>query len=147
MKKIAVVIIGIIFANASVYSQNNLDSIICKYLVESGQIKKAINTTTKLKEGKLIRNTNYFLVKKPFIRLSNSITLQPIIFGCYKSHTAKYLLIQLNTSSNSTFYFYGNNKILYEIEKLKNEVFENMKLFLKDEEAATLINYLSLCYL
>lgn len=147
MKKIVVVIGGIILTNVSVYSQSNLDSVISKYLVETKQINKAINTTIMVKEGKLLKNVNYFFIKKPIIRLSNSSIIQPVIFGCYKSHTTKYLLIQLNSSSNSTFYFYGNNKLLYEIEKLKNEILESIIPSLKDEESATLINYLSLCYL
>jgi hypothetical protein len=147
MKKIVVFFVGISLSNASVYSQINLDSVISKYLVETRQINKAINTTVELKRGKLLKNVNYFFIKKPIIRLSNSSFIQPVVFGCYKSHSTKYLLIQLNSSSNSTFYFYGNNKLLYEIEKLKNEVLENITPSLKDEESATLINYLSLCYL
>jgi hypothetical protein len=78
--------------------------------------------------------------------LSNSIAIQPIIFGCYKSHARKFLLIQMKVNANSNFYFYGNDNLFYEIEKLKEEVIKKVPS-LKAEESAALINYLSLCYL
>ena len=132
--------------NTVVYSQDNVDSVICKYLIEIGQFEKGINTTKKVKEGVLIKKSNYFFQKKPIMRLSNSVTIQPIIFGCYKSHARKFLLIQMKVNANSNFYFYGNNNLVYEIEKLREEVFQKVPS-LKDEESAALINYLSSCYL
>ena len=147
MKKIVLLIIGIILANIFAYSQSNLDSVISKYLVEARQIGKSINTTTQVKEGKFLKKTNYFFDKKPIIRVSDSITLQPVIFGCYKSHAGKYLLIQFKINSNSIFYFYGDSKLLYDLEKLRNEILEKVKPSINDEEVAALVNYLSLCYL
>src|ERR1700730_7017730 len=100
MKNIILLIVGIILAARSGYAQKILDSVICKYLVESGQIEKSVNNITRT-GGKLLKNTNYFMEKKPVIRLSDSTTLQPVIFGCYKTHASKHLLIELKRSSGS----------------------------------------------
>ena len=146
MKKVIIIIAGIIVTAASCYSQSNLDSAICKYLVESRQMEKPVNNVTKA-GGKLVKNTNYFLEKKPVIRLSNSSTLQPVIFGCYKSHANRYLLVRMEVNSKSSFYFYGSNKLLDEVEKLKVELIETLNFSLNDEALARLINCLSSCYL
>ena len=147
MKGFLIFIATIVLVSNSAYCQNNLDSAICKHLVETGQIDKAINTTTKVKDDSFLKNTNYFYSKKPVIRVSNTITVEPVIFGCYVSHTGKNLLITVNVNARSTFYYYGNNKLLADIERLKHEILETVKPSLSDNDEAALINYLSACYL
>src|SRR3954447_13714913 len=111
MKGILIFVATIVLGHKSSYCQNNLDSAICKYLVQTGQVDKAINTTTKVKDDNFLKSTNYFYSKKPVIRVSNTITVEPVIFGCYVSHTGKNLLITVNVNAHSTFYYYGKNKL------------------------------------
>lgn len=146
MKKNAFLIAGVLLCAISCHSQSNLDSVIGKYLVERKQLEKPIDSIHKT-GNKLLKNTNYFLEKKPIIRLSRASSIHPVIFGCYKSHTNKYLLIHLKTNLKSVFYFYGENNLFDEIDKLKKQILEDLKLSLNDEALATLINYLSFCYL
>lgn len=147
MKRAALFTAGIFLATVCAYAQNNLDSVICKYLVKTRQIEKIINTKSRIKEGMSVKSTNYFMYKKPLIRLSDAVTIQPVIFGCYRSHSGKHLLIQYTTNVTSVFYFYGAHKLLNDMEKLKRELLLNVQSTLNDEDGATLINYLSLCYL
>jgi hypothetical protein len=145
--KIAVLIAGLILITKISISQTNLDSLICKYLVEKNEIEKPVNKTVKLKEGKYSKSSNYFYEKKPLIRITTGITIQPIIFGCYKSHSRKYLLLQFDTNSESKFYIYGEKRLFNEIDKLKAHLAESVNTQLTDEAIASLVNYLLLCYL
>lgn len=147
MKKATLLIAATILAYTTVYSQNDVDSAVCRHLVESGQIDKAVNTTAKVKEDQFLKSTNYFYSKKPVIKVSDSMTLEPVIFGCHSSHAAKNLLVCLKINSNAVFYYYGNNKLLVDIEKIRQEILETIKPSLNDEDVAVLINYLSACYL
>ena len=146
MKKATLTIFGLFLYIVCCYSQTSLDSVICKYLVQQKEINEPVNTI-KRSGKRLVKNTNYFFEKKPVIRLSDSTALQPVIFGCYKSHTSKYLLVQIQRKSQRVSYFYGSNKLLYEIDKLKEQLLNNLKVALNDEALAALINYLSSCYL
>lgn len=128
-------------------AQNRLDSFVTKFLIDKKQIDKAINTKTKVKEGEFVTKANYFLLKKPAIRLSDSVSLQPVIFGCYTSHAPKYLLIEHKMRSTSVFYVYGEDRLLQEINKLRQEILKGEKISWNDDDVAALINYLSLCYL
>lgn len=133
--------------NESLYAQSSLDSVICKYLVENGEIDRTVDSTSRMHEGKLVRKTNYFFDRKPEIYLSDSVTILPVIFGCYKSHTNKYLLIKVDNQSTTTVFFYGKGKLLQEVDKLRAELIDQLKPSFKDENIAALMNYLSLCYL
>ncbi len=129
------------------YSQRTLDSVIRKFLVDKNQIDKAIHTRIKTKEGGFLEKANYFLEKKPVIHLSDTITVQPVIFGCYKSHASKFLLIEYKIRSKSLFYVFGEERLLQEIDKLRKELLESEEISWNDDDVAALVNYLSLCYL
>jgi hypothetical protein len=129
------------------YSQNSVDSVIRKFLIDKDQMDTAINTKVKIKEGGFLKKTNYFSEKKPAIHLADSITLEPVIFGCYKSHAPKFLLIAYKTDTQTHFYIYGADRLLQELNRLHKEILEGVKTSWNDEDAAALINYLSICYL
>ncbi|MBD0296292.1 MAG: hypothetical protein M3342_11865 [Bacteroidota bacterium] len=147
MKK-SITIIGclLLLCKAS-RSQTVLDSVVCRFLIERKELDKTIHSKTKIKEGEFVEKANYFLEKKPAIRLSDSIILQPVIFGCYKSHAPKYLLVEYKVKAKSIFYVYGEDRLLQEINRLNKEILEGIITSRNDNDAAALINYLSLCYL
>ena len=137
----------LLFFFNSAYTQNSVDSVIRKFLIDKHQMDTAINTKTKIKEGGFLKKANYFSEKKPAIHLSDSITLQPVIFGCYKSHAPKFLLVAYKTGTQTHFYIYGEERLLQELNRLHKEILDGVKTVWNDEDAAALINYLSLCYL
>ena len=147
MKKTVLFTAAIFIATVFAYAQNNLDAVICKHLVETRQLEKIINTKSRIRAGVALKSTNYFMFKKPVIRLANAVTIQPVIFGCYSSHAGKHLLVQYKTNGTSVFYFYGDHTLLNDMEKLKRELLLNVQSDFNDEDQAALINYLSLCYL